>query len=139
MMQRLTFLIVLFGFVFAANSVLAADTYNVTIFEHGKTTFGSPQKERKGKLIVYNKNEIEFQIRAMKIVHKIKLRGPDFKFSNKYGEGRVDIVFEDTLISGAIVEKFDGRKMVKSSKKAEDNVGVKARTELLHAFIAEIK
>ena len=95
-MQRLTFLIVLFGFVFAANSVLAADTYNVTIFEHGKTTFGSPQKERKGKLIVYNNNEIEFQIRAMKIVHKIKLKGPDFKFSNKYGEGRVDIVFEDT-------------------------------------------
>ncbi len=129
----------LFGFLFAANSVLATEIYDVTIFEHGKTTFGSAQKERKGKLIVYNKNEIEFKIKAMKIVHEIKLKGPDFKYSNKYGEGRVDIVFEDTLISGAIVEKFDGRNMVKSSKRAEDNVGVKARTELLHAFIVEIK
>ena len=34
---------------------------------------------------------------------------------------------------------WDGRKMVKSPKKAEENVGVKARTDLLHAFIAEIK
>lgn len=138
-MQRMKFLLMLFGFLFAANSVLAAETYNVTIFEHGKTTFGSSQKERKGKLIVYSMNEIEFQIRAMKIIHKIKLKGPDFKYSNKYGEGHVNIVFEDTMISGAIVEKFDGRNMVKSSKKAEDNVGVKARTELLHTFIAEIK
>ena len=94
-------------------------------------------KGTKGKLIVYNKNEIEFQIKAMKFIHKIKLKGPDFQFSNKYGEGRVDIIFEDALISGAVVEKFDGRKMVKSSKSRE-NVGVKARTELLHAFIAEI-
>ena len=126
-------------FLISGSPVIAKETYNVTIFEHGKSTFGSSQKERKGKLIVYSKNEIEFQIKAMKIIHKIKLKGPDFQFSNKHGEGRVDIVFEDTLISGAIVEKFDGRKMVKSSKKAEDNVGVKARTELLHAFIAEIK
>ena len=126
-------------FLISVSPAIAIETYNVTIFEHGKSTFGSPQKERKGKLIVYNKNEIEFQIRAMKIIHKIKLQGPDFQFSNKHGEGRVDIVFEDTLISGAIIEKFDGRKMVKSSKKAEENVGVKARTELLHAFIVEIK
>ena len=34
---------------------------------------------------------------------------------------------------------WDGRKMVKSPKKAEENVGVKARTDLLHAFLAEIK
>ena len=126
-------------FLISVSPAIAKETYNVTIFEHGKSTFGSSQKERKGKLIVYNKNEIEFQIRAMKIIHKIKLKGPDFQFSSKNGEGRVDIVFQDKLISGAIVEKFDGRKMVKSSKKAEDNVGVKARTELLHAFIAEIK
>ena len=126
-------------FLISVSQAIAKETYNVTIFEHGKSTFGSPHKERKGKLIVYSKNEIEFQIRAMKIIHKIKLQGPDFQFSNKYGEGRVDIVFEDTLISGAIIEKFDGRKMVKSSKKAEENVGVKARTELLHAFIVEIK
>ena len=113
-MQRMKFLLMLFGFLFAANSVLAAEAYNVIIFEHGKTTFGSSQKERKGKLIVYSMNEIEFQIRAMKIVHKIKLKGPDFKYSNKYGEGHVNIVFEDTMISGTIVEKFDGRNMVKS-------------------------
>ena len=126
-------------FLISVSPAIAIETYNVTIFEHGKSTFGSPQKERKGKLIVYNKNEIEFQIKAMKFIHKIKLKGPDFQFSNKHGEGRVDIIFEDALISGAVVEKFDGRKMVKSSKKAEENVGVKARTELLHAFIAEIK
>ena len=126
-------------FLISVSPAIAIETYNVTIFEHGKSTFGSPQKERKGKLIVYNKNEIEFQIKATKIIHKIKLKGPDFQFSSKNGEGRVDIVFEDALISGAVVEKFDGRKMVKSSKKAAENVGVKARTELLHAFIAEIK
>ena len=100
-------------------AAIAIETYNVTIFEHGKSTFRSPQKERKGKLIVYNKNEIEFQIKAMKFIHKIKLKGPDFQFSNKHGEGRVDIIFEDALISGAVVEKFDGRKMVKSSKKQQ--------------------
>ena len=55
----------------SVSPAIAKETYNVTIFEHGKSTFGSSQKERKGKLIVYNKNEIEFQIRAMKIIHKI--------------------------------------------------------------------
>ena len=43
------------------------------------------EKERVGKLIVHSPNEIEFEVKAMRIVHKVRLSGPKFEYSNKYG------------------------------------------------------
>ena len=68
MMLKLIVSLLIGVFLISVSPAIAKETYNVTIFEHGKSTFGSSQKERKGKLIVYNKNEIEFQIKAMKFI-----------------------------------------------------------------------
>ena len=69
--------------LFAANSV------NVRAWEAMTTdrNWNDGEKERVGKLIVHSPNEVEFEVKELRIVHKVRLSGPKFEYSNKHGEG----------------------------------------------------
>ena len=89
-------------------NLFAADTVNVRIWEAMTVdrNWNDGEKERVGKLIVHSPNEIEFEVKAMRIVHKARISGPKFEYSNKHGEGWVELAITDGKItSGMIIQK----------------------------------
>ena len=89
-------------------NLFAAESVNVRVWEAMTVdrNWNDGEKERVGKLIVHSPNEIEFEVKAMRIVHKVRLSGPEFEYSNKYGEGWVELaVIDGKITSGMIIQK----------------------------------
>ena len=103
----LKILSVLTLFFFPTN-LFAADSLNVRVWQAMTTdqNWNDGEKVRVGKLIIHSPNEIEFEVKAMRIVHKARLSGPKFEYSNKHGEGWVELAITDGKItSGMIIQK----------------------------------
>ena len=89
-------------------NLFAAESVNVRVWQAMTVdrNWNDGEKERVGKLIVHSPNEIEFEVKAMRIVHKVRLSGPKFEYSNKYGEGWVELaVIDGKITSGMIIQK----------------------------------
>ena len=89
-------------------NLFAAESVSVRVWEAMTVdrNWNDGEKERVGKLIVHSPNEIEFEVKAMRIVHKVRLSGPKFEYSNKYGVGWVELaVIDGKITSGMIVQK----------------------------------
>ena len=88
-------------------NALATETHQITIWEtlKGSQYSSEVQRERQGELIIHSNEQIEFQLKGMKVVHGLKLNAPKYEFDTKNGKGHVELVFDNSkLTSGMIVE-----------------------------------
>ena len=101
----------------APMNAVATETLQITIWEtlKGSKYSSNVQRERQGELIIHGNEQIEFQLKGMKVVHGLKLNKPKYEFDTKNGKGHVELVFDNgKLTSGMIVEnhKQDRRETI---------------------------
>ena len=88
-------------------NALAAETHQITIWEtlKGSQYTNNVQRERQGELIIHSNEQIEFQLKGMKIVHGLKLNPPKYEFDTKNGKGHVELVFDNSNLTSGMILK----------------------------------